>query len=240
MSLRIPLPNLNSTPNAKAHPYPVQIAIQTMEFLQASIFYFIFMDIAAGESIHLPDGIAKIEQIITDKLHTKDDYYKAWGYIEKYKVVLEHTIFQSVLISLNSHWDWYMRKLGEFIIFASEKSGTPKLSTQEARRISRIAMLPIIEQVGLIETVLQFSSVLSSKERADLCEMSLVRNLGLHNRWEVDEKYLRLTSRTRLEVGDIRVFDRDELWEWHNILMLLVSEFSDKVAIAFVKAPPFP
>lgn len=149
-----------------------------MEFLQASILYSLFMDISTGEFIHMPDGMAKVEQIITEHLNAKDDYYKAWGYIEKYREVLGKTVFQSVLIAMNSHWDWYIRKLGEFITFAQATSGKPVLSEGEKKQIRRISQKPIIEQVEIIEKASQVSLILSSEERIILSELSLVRNLA--------------------------------------------------------------
>jgi hypothetical protein len=237
VSIKIPLPKVKSTPNAKAHPYPIQVAIQTMEFLQATILYASFMDIATGELIHMPGGMAKVEQIITDQLNAKDAYYEAWGFIEKYREVLGKTIFQSVLIAMNSHWDWYIRKLGEFITYAQAKSGKPILSVRDNKRLNGISLLPIIEQINVIETSSQITLDLSTQERVDLREMSLLRNLGLHNRWEVDQKYLNLTNHRGFEVGDIRVFDKDELWLWHKILLRLVHDSSLKVAITFIQAP---
>ncbi len=45
--------------------------------------------------------------------------------------------------------------------------------------------------------------------------MSLVRNLGLHNRWEVDSPYLAKTDRQGFEPGELRTVDVGEL-EGHS------------------------
>jgi len=42
--------------------------------------------------------------------------------MSKYKEVFEVTVYQTVLIALNSHWDWYIRRLTEFIQFLSRKN----------------------------------------------------------------------------------------------------------------------
>jgi hypothetical protein len=71
-------------------------------------------------------------------------------------------------------------------------------------------------------------------------EMSLVRNIGLHNRWEVDEGYLKQTNSTGLwAVGDIRTVESTELLRWHQDLMNVINATWPPIAERYVDAPAF-
>ena len=69
--------------------------------------------------------------------------------------------------------------------------------------------------------------------------MTLVRNLGLHNRWEVDEKYLQFSSTKGLGVGDLRLVEVEELHHWHAALVRLILDLTSAVAIRYVDVPDF-
>ena len=70
--------------------------------------------------------------------------------------------------------------------------------------------------------------------------MYLVRNLGMHNQWKVDEKYIKYSINKNWNVGDFRNVTIDELTDWnkhlHNIFQLTSSAISNK----FDFVPPFP
>ena len=199
MPVRIPLPNVTRAPSAAAHPYPFQISGQTLEFLQASLFYAAFVDVATAEFVRLPDGMARMEKRFTEKLYTKETYDQAWGFLEKYQPVFGRVQFQSVLISLNSHWDWYLRKLVDFILFARAIVGAEALSNENARRLERSGSLALLEQIEIVELSAGVQLGLTDQREVELQEMALVRNLGLHNRWEVDARYLERTQRQGLQ-----------------------------------------
>ncbi len=239
MPVRIPLPSVTKAAGATAHPYPFQIAGQTLEFLQASLFYASLVDVATGELVRLPDGMAKLERQFTQRLYSKETYDQAWGFLAKYRPVFERVPFQSVLISLNSHWDWYLRKLVEFILFARGKIGAAALSNDDARRLERSGSLPLVDQIEVVEISAGVKFTLTDDQRAELKEMALVRNLGLHNRWEVDARYLANTRRQGLQLGELRLVDVDEIYHWHRLLIALVNESASKAAVALVAAPDY-
>ena len=63
---------------AEAHIYPFQIAIQTQEFLQASIFHSIFTNIATFEYVKIEGKLEEIEEKFTSSLYSKDTYNESW------------------------------------------------------------------------------------------------------------------------------------------------------------------
>ncbi len=69
--------------------------------------------------------------------------------------------------------------------------------------------------------------------------MHLVRNLGLHNQWEVDETYLKNTKAKNFEVGNKRLIETPELEKWHSAFIDLVLETSSQLAVLYAGAPPY-
>jgi len=238
--LRIPLPKVTKGIDAKAHPYPIQIGFQTLEFLQGTIFYVSFSDVAAGEFVRTPGAMDRMEAIFLEKLHTKKTYDEAWEYLKKYQEIFKKAAFSNVLISLCSHWDWYLRQLSKFVEFGSAHVGGPVLSKSEMKDLSRIGHAPFLTQVELLEKATGCSFGVSQTEREHMDEMTLVRNLGLHNRWEVDEKYLQTSLTKGLAVGELRLIEVGELHVWHKDLVHLLSQTSLEIAARFAAAPDYP
>ena len=225
---------------AKIHPYPFRIGIQTLEFMQGSLFYASLVDIASGAYIRQPDGMANLERVFLEKLDSPKTYDDAWGIIGKYQAVFERVPFQSVLIAMNSHWDWYARKLIDFILFARKDLNQSMLEKVEEKRLARFSSLPIGEQLEIIEVVAGIKLTLSDEEKSELQEMTLVRNLGLHNRWEIDKRYLERTLRREYLLGELRIIEVGELNRWHQVFMRVINAASNEVALAFVRANDYP
>jgi hypothetical protein len=91
-----------------------------------------------------------------------------------------------------------------------------------------------------MELVVGITIPLLADERQELREMALVRNLGLHNRWEIDPQYLRETKRKGLQVGELRLVGIGELQSWHSLLIKLLSSSGLECAKRFNAAPDYP
>jgi hypothetical protein len=71
--------------------------------------------------------------------------------------------------------------------------------------------------------------------------MSLVRNLGLHNRWEIDAVYLKNTCNPlNWQVGEVRLVRASELLTWRNALDQLLMGTWSPIAQLYVGAPEYP
>jgi hypothetical protein len=237
---KISLPVLSRRPDANAHPYPIQVSLQTQEFIQGALFHAAFADIAAGEFVRLPDGVNRIENAMRARGLAEGISEHGWRIIGNYQAVFAGMVYQSVLITLNSHWDWYIRKLSEFIKFARQPVGGPTLATPDEKRLARVDRLPLGEQIEVIELAIGVTLPIVENERQELKEMSLVRNLGLHNRWEIDLQYLRETKRKGFQVGELRLVGLEELQGWHSLLIKLLSISGIECAKRFNSAPNFP
>ena len=195
---------------------------------------------ATGEFVRTPGALDRMEAIFLERLHTKKTYDEAWEYLKKYQEIFKKAAFSNVLISFCSHWDWYLRQLSKFIEFGNTHVGGPDLSNSDRKELSRIAYASILRQVELLEKATGCSFGVSQNEREHMHEMTLVRNLGLHNRWEVDEKYLQNSTTQGLAIGELRLIEVDELSAWHADLMHLISQTSMIIAARFVDAPDYP
>jgi hypothetical protein len=230
---------MSRTKDAEAHPFPFQIALQTQEFLQGALFHALVADIAAGEFVRQPGGTSRIDQIMHARGLRVDVGNQSWMLLRKYQHVFEGIAFQSVLIGLNSHWDWYIRRLSEFIRFARSSVGSSTLSSSDEKRLRRVERLPLDEQLVILELAIGVNLSLAAVERQELKEMSLVRNIGLHNRWETDVRYLKETTRQGLQVGELRVVGIEELQSWHSLLIKLLLSSASECAKRFNGAPDF-
>jgi len=241
MAERVPLPKVVIQKDAKAHPFPCQIALQTQEYMQGVVLYFICADRAAGEFVRLPNGLNMLKAILLKDGMQEQDWESGWNYLEKYRKLFRGVVFQNVLIVIRSCWDWYVTKLAEFIIFVHKNNTDDVLSSKDRKRLRRINYPEILEQISILERICNLDFRVSEETKRYIKEMSLVRNLGLHNRWEVDQDYLGKTFEyNRWQLGDIRTFDILELKPWHGSLIDLISKTWKPVAIQYVSAPPYP
>lgn len=231
-----------SHPQTAAHPYPLRIANQTQELLRASIFHATFVDVATGAFVSLPDGMVRLEALFDEKGCAKASYEEGWELIGKYQPFFDRVPFQSVVLALNSHWQWYFRKLFDFIAFArAGNDATARAASSDgARLIDRRAALSPLVQLGLLQRAAGIELALDDSQRTDLHELALVRDLGIYHRWEVDAHYLESTHRRGVKVGELRVVTQDELHRWHALLGTLVDDSASKVAQTFNAAPKYP
>jgi hypothetical protein len=154
--------------------------------------------------------------------------------------VFENSVFQNVLILMRSHWDWYVRQMGNFIVSARNHVSSPVLDAKQQKRLNWIGRKEIKEQLLILEESTGINFGLSNTILANVHEMSLVRNIGLHNRWEVDNDYLKKTSSSGWIAGDIRKVEINELQGWSSSLTKLINETSIPIAVKYVAAPDYP
>ncbi len=240
MSDKIELPKITIQKGAKAHLFPIQIAYQTQEFLHGAIFYFTISDESSGIFFHIPNSINILESSLKRKGMKKPEWDLGWNIIQQYKNMFENMVFKNVLITIRSYWDWYINQLSKFIIFAQENIGNP-LQTKEYKQLTRITYKEIVEQVEIIERICRLDFNLSQEIKQKIKEMSLVRNLGLHNRWEVDQQYISKTiAKNDLKIGYIRNFTAEELHAWHKVLIKLLHDTSIPIANKYLNVHKYP
>ena len=112
--MRIELPSVTKSQDTQAHRYPLQIGLQTMEFMQGAFLHTVFLDVATSQRKRLPNGLAEVEkELVENGLDPKTNAGK-WTILDKYQPIFSKFVYQNVLISLSSHWDWYIDKLEDW------------------------------------------------------------------------------------------------------------------------------
>ncbi len=236
--MRVALPSVtNMTDNVKAHTFPLKIAYQTHELMQATLFHAMLADEAAGQRIRQPNALEEIEESLMQAGLKKDLWEEGWKYLIKYQSLIEKMVTQNVLIALRSHWDWYIRNLGAFVEASIKATATESLAKHA--ELTKIGFKDILKQLSILEESATIVFNIPEVVKASVREMSLVRNLGLHNRWEVDDYYLQKTKSTGWEIRQVRVFELPELQEWHRALALLINATWSPLAVKFKNAPSF-
>jgi hypothetical protein len=237
--MRIPLPDVVKRGIPQAHPYPIQIGMQTKEFLQGALFLAIFRDLATGAYVRQSEGNLMIEHLLKTNGLQDSHVAEAWQIVARYKPVFEGLVLQEVLVSLCSHWDWYVRKLAEFLVFALSAETGRQLTGSMYKDLRRADKANIVDQISLFERASGVQLLLDESDRVSLHEMTLVRNLGLHNRWEVDDLYLSKTERKNWNSGEIRIVPIEELRIWHSLMRNLLTRMSIDIAKRFVSVPHY-
>jgi hypothetical protein len=155
-------------------------------------------------------------------------------------MVFEGFVFQNAIVSMQSHWDWYLRRLGAFILFTRQAVGDPPLPSKTNKELKRIGFANFADQIEILRESSGLPLLISIASVECVREMSLVRNISLHNRWEVDEGYLKQTrSSGPWTVGDIRTVESPELLGWHKDLMEVINATWPPIAERYVNAPDF-
>lgn len=235
----IPLPGASGL-RARAHAYPIRIGYQTQQFLHAHFFVAVLQDSSSGAFLKDPNAIQAVERDMVSKGGDPESIRLGWECLGTYGAVFVEAIFQNAVVALNSHWDWYVRKLGEFIRFGRQHVTTlPQLSQKEERKLKRIGFVSITEQIAILEVATGLTFNLSTNDLENLRELSLVRNLVLHNRSEVDGQYLSQSTCTRFPNNHLRNLSAPEVGEWQKSLLRAVNETCVAVAARFVAAPPY-
>lgn len=243
MGITIPLPPLTMRADASAHPYPIQIGLQTEEFLQATVFYVIFADLAAGQRVKQPGAIQEIEnELLTNGLDCKA-LNDGWAFLTKYIALFSEFAVQNAPIIMRNHWDWYIRRLGAFVEFGRTKCIGLPYSKEIEKQLPLLGKkeMPLANQLDILRQATGLPLTIDITMMKAAQEMSLVRNLGLHNRWEVDEVYIKNSSHSgNWTVGEVRLVHASELVAWRAALSQLLIGTWSPIAQLFVNVPNYP
>jgi hypothetical protein len=158
------------------------------------------------------------------------------------KHVFRSSVLQTGLISLKSHWDWFITKSAEFVKFAAVQTRSRRIDAAMQTKLEGLGENRSIEgQVQILCDVAQIKIDFPRADRDAVRELRLVRNLGLHNRWEVNDRYMRDSANSSLwELGDLRTLSIDEVENWAGVITKLTTNIGIELAVKFHKAPPYP
>lgn len=239
MHVKIPLPPFDTQRGAGAHPYPFQIAQQAQQFISASVWYDGVTKVATNLYLRIPWGLWRIRRQFTV---TDSAWKNGSDALHIYREVFAGSVLQAGIISLRSHWDWFITKSAEFVIFAANHSQSKLIDTATQEKLESLGENRSVEgQVQILANAAQVTFDFPKADRDAIRELSLVRNLGLHNRWEVNQRYLSKSRNASLwELGDLRTLNIDEVEDWARAIMKLTGNIGVQLAVKFGKAPPYP
>lgn len=225
---KVPLPDIPNDLN-DVRPYPMQIAKQTEEYIRATWFN-IFLSDAMAE-LYTESNPEKWKEDVFSRLQKKGIEKAAiqpgWDSLVNYMEFFRHANAHSAVIALCSHWDWFIRNLRDHITeFLASKNRSSNSN------LKNIGKKSILEQIQTIETSLSLEgSTIKDADKKILKLASDTRNIGIHNRWEVDEKYLESYPDT-WKLGEIRLINSSELKKWGETFIHCIGVIAYDVASA--------
>jgi hypothetical protein len=240
MTRRIPLPSLVRTPASTAHPFPLQIALRAQQLLQGATFYAAFVDVAVAlYRDSRPDALDEIKLSFIHQGMSREAWDESFDCMTKYMEFLPSPVFQSALVEMVSHWDWYVGKLARFIEFARALGPRPHMRPADEKKLPNIGLESFSRQIVLLQAASGGALSFQATHLNQLKEMVRVRNLGVHNQWEITAYYVRTSGRHRSAVGDVRDIEIRELEGWRKILAGIINKSASYFASMYSVAPPF-
>lgn len=225
-----------STP--QKHLYPLKIALRAKRLIQGSLFYDVFMDTSTGlyvRTVPNPEKTIK-DFLINNEGWSEETYETSWGCFKDYLKEFQSPIHQHVVYSMVSHWDWFISNLGKFIDFA-ERSISPEKQTD--KDLIKLNFKPFTNQIEIVKKETGISLNIDENTLELIEEMDLVRNLGMHNEWEVDDLYLKKTKTSCFKSGNKRIFEIPEITKWHTVYLQLIGALASEIAICYAQVPKY-
>jgi len=222
------------------HPYPLRIGTETVERLQAAISHLSLIDFATDDYMRGREPIEKFHRYLTSENVDEDEWQTSWRCMSKHSDSLRPWVLQQAIIALRTQWDWYVSRLAEFLCFARGHVAGPAMSNGMEGKLARLGWAPMSDQLKCMQDAVGRQLELTESDRELVAEMSLVRNLVLHNRGEVDRHYLKHTKQTSWRVGQSRTVEWKEAARWHVALTRSVTATNPAVSEVYASAPSYP
>ena len=224
--------------NPQKHLYPLKIALRAQRLIQGSLFYDVFMDTATGQYVRtVPNPERTIKDFLINNAGWSEDTYEtSWGCFKDYLKEFQSPIHQHAVYSMVSHWDWFISNLGRFIDFA-ERSLAPEKQTD--KDLLKLNFKPFTKQIEIVKKETGISLNIDGNTLDLIEEMDLVRNLGMHNEWEVDDTYLKKTKTSGFKSGNKRIFEIAEITKWHYAYLQLIGALASEIAVRYAQVPNY-
>ena len=232
---------MTRSPGAKAHPYPFQIGYQATKLIQGSVFYSAFVDAAVGEFVHEhpADAYQRVEKAFLKHGMNKESIDLSWKCMREYMDIFPSPVFQYSLYSMVIHWDWFVSQLGNFVYFARLHDNNPPIRNKQTNKLQKLGMEKTDDQLLLLKAATGLNFNIENTKYELFKEMLLVRNLGMHNEWEVDQFYLERTKTTGWKVGQLRSFTSSDLFDWQGALLHILQELAAEISKRYVAIPNY-
>jgi hypothetical protein len=235
-----PTPQVSRGANSSAHPYPYTLGLRAQTYLTGSTFYLVLVNEAMRQYVRsVPEPYLGLKAAFESYGVSGSAWDINWKSFQAYLQAFPEPVFQNALFAMLMHWDRYIAKLGEFIVFGRSHVKCPTLTRKDEKRLRQIGFQPIHDQLSLVEAAAAGNLNLDPRVLERITELSLVRNLGMHNEWEVDQHYLGRTIQTKWQLGDTRSVEVGELIQWRDAINVAIGSTAKVTAKSFASAPDF-
>jgi len=230
------LPPLPSTAevsiSAGHHGYPHRLAQYVREMVLAQFTYQVVKRAALQTLVRHPDGLEKLrmELNVDGDGGLREDVFRDHWQIER-RFVKMRPIWdnQDIILHWSSAWDWFIRRVAQFISKAQLAKGI-------AVSHKKVLNMPFRQQISWLDRSCQ-SHITDERSLGAVEEMIRVRHLGVHNAWQVDQKYLGEHPASSFRLGQIRVVEDRELSIWQAAMLEVIDRCASVVAERFSDAP---
>ncbi|PJZ95026.1 hypothetical protein [Leptospira meyeri] len=105
----------SSTDENKILTYPFQIGLQTLEIVNANLFYTIFTDTAASLQVKKENGINEIYLKMKLDGASDENIEKGKGYFKSYEIILKSSIYMRFLTEMVAQWEYFLNQMQKFM-----------------------------------------------------------------------------------------------------------------------------
>ena len=205
-----------------AHPYPARLAQTARQLL-------LEQQLSWATQWGCRE-LVESDPVLRTRLRTErlsglqaDLFVDDWIAQSEFSVLIPVWLGQAAIVTFSSTWDWYVRRLAHFCCESLLEEGN---TWKPLRRV------PLREEIAWLDKACGGTAPAAAV--SDVCECTLVRNLGVHNAWAVDEDYLRRSpNASRFVVDDIRLATHTEILGWMNALNVLFEHYEAVAGIRF-------
>lgn len=224
------------------HPYPIRTYVDADSTIQAYMDYMDGLGFARKEITSRPGGL---ETVLEANGWSRERIEKSVAIQKRIGPLLRGFTLQNNIFVMAFQWDWFIYRIGRFVLWALAQEGRSELSAGLRHDLERLSFLEVSRQISRLELACGLSGTVNPRAIEDIQELHLMRNIGAHNRWEVDEKYLEMTKTVGPDgpwrIGEYRVYG-DEEWLRLNLSLRRDGTYkiAEAVAIRFSGLGDFP
>ncbi len=160
--------------------------------------------------------------------------------MEKYGEFFDSYIRQHAVILMVSEWDWYLGHLRRFVTRCWKmESLDGKTKRPSVKSVSGDSKIEKSIRKLFVECEAEKWPFIP-EEAAAWKELDLVRNLGIHGRWEVSKSYMKLSEFGKhFAPGDVRIPLPEEVAGWMDVVRNALTYTSIWAATRFADAPAY-
>lgn len=224
------------------HSYPIRTYVDADSTIQAYMDYMDGLGFSRRAITAQPGGL---EMVLETNGWSAERIEKSVAIQKRIAPLLRGFTLQNNIFIMAFQWDWFIYRIGRFALWGLEQENSPLLLKGLRKDLQRITALAVLKQVAHLELACDLKDTVTAAAMEDIEELGLMRNIGAHNRWEVDEKYMDKTKTVGptgpWKIGEYRVYG-DAEWLKLNVSMRRDGtwKIAEAIAVRFKDLGDFP